>query len=317
MSTATATELRPRLNKRRFSTADAGRRRDTLSCQHLPQSLDTLDLSTASAKETLASLRFLILSYLADLETSLSHLESSVSDFGAELLKAKGEPKVRTWAKVALEMLDNIRTDVRSHLPEFHLGDVSVESVKSHLPDLPEVASLNEMRSRLPDMDDFRARLPDFSLADISARLDDARTRFSDLDFQPLLYVPILSNRLQSLHAHLSSLERPSGISLRSLPSNSILSNLVDALLSSELVAELKEDVDEAEDLFDLASQEVKNAVRRSFEGSRLIQYCDLPPRWRHNPFVTRGYRQVFCLFALNHSAYLLYPASFRSRNGL
>jgi adiponectin receptor len=289
MSTATAIEPRPRLNKRRFSIADAGRRLDTLSCQHLPQSLDALDLSTASAKETLASLRFLILSYLADLETSLSHLESSVSDFGAELWK--GEPKVRTWARVALEMLDNIRTDVRSHLPEFHLGDVSVESVKSHLPELPDVASLNEMRSRLPDMDDFRARLPDFSLADMSARLDDARTRFSDLDFQPLLYVPILSNRLQSLHAHLSSLERPSGINLRSLPSNSILSNLVDALLSSELVAELKEDADEAEDLFDIASQEVKNAVKRSFEGSRLIHYCDLPTRWRHNPFVTRGYR--------------------------
>ena len=29
-------------------------------------------------------------------------------------------------------------------------------------------------------------------------------TRFSDLDFQPLLYVPVLSNSLQSLHAHLS-----------------------------------------------------------------------------------------------------------------
>jgi len=295
MSVTTATEIRSRLNKRRFSTTDTGRRRDAQACQHLGKSLDALDLSTASAKETLASLRFLILSYLADLEASLSQLESSVSDFGlAELLKAKGELKVRMWAKVGLEMLDNIRTDVRSHLPEFHLADVSVESVRSHFPDLPDGASLNEMRSRLPDMDDFRARLPDFSLADMSARLDDARARFSELDFQPLHYIPVLSDHLESLHAHLSSLELPSGINIPSLPSNSTLSNFVDALLPSELVAELKEDVDEVEDLLDLAAQEVRDAVKRSFEGSRLIQYCDLPHKWRNNPFITRGYRSVF-----------------------
>ena len=39
-----------------------------------------------------------------------------------------------------------------------------------------------------------------------------------------------------------------------------MLSNFVDALLSSELVAELKEDVDKAEDLLELAAQEIKNA---------------------------------------------------------
>jgi adiponectin receptor len=292
MSTTSARETRPRLDNRRFSTADTGRKSEQPKCQRLPQSLDTLDLSAASAKQTLASLRFLILSYLADLETSLSQLESPVSDFRiAEVLKAKGEVTVRVWAEDALEMLDSIRADVRSHLPEFHLADLSVESVKSHLPEFPDVGSLNEMRSRLPDMDDFRARLPDFSLADMSARLDDVRARFSDLDFQPLKYIPILSDHLQSLHAHLSSLELPSGINIPSLPSNSILSDFVDALLSSELVAELKEDVDEAEVLFELAAQEVKDAVRRSLEGSRLIQYYDLPQQWRNNPFVTRGYR--------------------------
>ena len=280
---------------RRFSAVDAGWRKDAQTRQHLGQSLDALDLSTDSAKETLASLRFLILSYLADLEANLSQLEPSISDFGiAELLKAKGELKVRVWAKVGLEMLDNIRTDVQSHLPEFHLADVSVESVRSHFPELPDDASLNEMRSQLSDMDDFRARLPYFSLADISARLDDARTRFSDLDFQPLHYIPILSNHLQALHAHLSSLELPFGISVSALPSNSTLSHFIDALHPSELVAELKEDVDEAEDLLDVAAQEVRDAVRRSCEGSRLIKYYDLPQKWRRNPFITGGYRSVF-----------------------
>ena len=178
-STTPARET-PRINTRRLSTTDADRRRNPqLTCS---QSLDALDLSTASAEQTLASLRFLILSYLADLETSLSQLESPAFGIG-ELLKAKGEPNVRVWADDALEMLDSIRADVRSHLPEVHISDISVETFKSHLPELPDATSLREMRSRLPDMDDFRARLPDFSLADVSARLDDVRARFSGLDF--------------------------------------------------------------------------------------------------------------------------------------
>ena len=155
MSTTSARET-PRINTRRLSTTDADRRRNPqLTCS---QSLDALDLSTASAKQTLASLRFLILSYLADLETSLSQLESPAFGIG-ELLKAKGEPNVRVWADDALEMLDSIRADVRSHLPEVHISDISVETFKSHLPELPDVTSLREMRSRFPDMDDFRARL--------------------------------------------------------------------------------------------------------------------------------------------------------------
>lgn len=191
-------------------------------------------------------------------------------------------------------MLNKIRADVRSHLPDLHFTDISVESfVKSYLPELPDVSTLHEMRSRLPDMDEFLARLPEFSLADMSTRLDDVRARFADLDFKPLNYIPTLSDHLQSLHAHLSSLEMPAGINVPSLPSKSMLSGFVDALLSSELVAELKEDVDEAEDLFELATQDIKAAVKRSLEGSKLIQYYDLPEKWQNNPFVTRGYRSV------------------------
>ncbi|KIM78642.1 hypothetical protein PILCRDRAFT_11099 [Piloderma croceum F 1598] len=98
-------------------------------------------------------------------------------------------------------MLDNIRTDVRSHLPEFHLGDVSVENVKSHLPELPDVASLKTLG------------FPTWTTSELGYRI------FA------LPIFPVLSNRLQSLYVHLS------------------------------LVAELKEDVDEAEDLFDLGSR--------------------------------------------------------------
>jgi adiponectin receptor len=210
MSTTTARETQSRLNKRRFSFTDAARRRNPQStCPCVPQSQDVLDLCTASAKQILASLRFLILSYLADLETSLSHLESSLADFGlSELLKTKGERTVAVWAKVALDMLNNVRGEVRSYLPEFHFADVSVERfVKSHIPELPDVASLNEMCSVVVD----------FSLADMSSRLEDVQVRFSDLDFQPLCYIPIISDHLQSLHAHLTSIEVPSGIDFSTL----------------------------------------------------------------------------------------------------
>lgn len=292
---ATARETPPRLYRRRFSTADAADyRRLQLTCQ-FSQSLEALDLSNASARQTLASIRFLILSYLADLETRLSQLESPVSDLCiTEVLKTKGELTVdegKVWAKVALEMLDKIRADVLSHLPDVHFTDISVENLKSHLPELPDVSRLNEMRSKLPDIDNVRSRLPIFSLAEMSTRLDDVRARFSDMDFKPLHYIPTLSSHLRSLHAHLSSMEFPSGMNVPSLPSHSKLSDLLDALLSSEFITELKSDVDEAEDMLERAAQEVKDAVRRSFQGSRLIQYYDLPQKWRNNPFVTRGYR--------------------------
>ena len=285
-SSATAVETRLLPNRRRFSTPDTGRRgsvQQQLTCHRLPRSLEALDLSTAYAKQTLASLRFLILSYLENLETTL---ESPTIDLRiAEVVSTKAEARV--WAKVALEMLNNIRADVRPHLPEFHFADISVESLKSHLP-LPGVAS---MRSRLPDMVDVRAHLPDFSLADISTRLDEVKGRFAHLDFKPLDYIPVLSDHLQSLHKHLTSLEMPPSYNIPSLPSHGIWSNLVDVLLSSEPVSGLKEDVDEAEDLLERAAQEVKNAVKRSFEGIRLIHYHELPTQWRNNPFVITGYR--------------------------
>lgn len=277
-SSATAVETRLLPNRRRFSTPDTGRRESVqqqLTCHRLPRSLEALDLSTAYAKQTLASLRLLILSYLENLETTLE--SPSIDPRTAEVVSTKAEARV--WAKVALEMLNNIRADVRSHLPEIHFADISVESLKSHLP-LLDVAS---MRSRLPDMVDVRAHLPNFSLADISTRLDEVKGRFADLDFKPLNYIPVLSDHLQSLHKHLTSLEMPSSYSVRS--------DLVDVFLSSEPVTGLKEDVDEVEDLLERAAQEVKNAVKRSFEGIRLIDYHELPKQWRNNPFVITGYR--------------------------
>ncbi|OBZ70865.1 Uncharacterized protein C30D11.11 [Grifola frondosa] len=266
----------------------------TRSCQHLPHSIEALDLSSASLTPTLASLRLHVLSYLADLETRLSLLESPIS---SENLKAKGELTVeeaRAWAHDGLQMLRSIRNDVCSHLPEFHFENVhSVENfVKYHIPDVP---ALPDVRSRLSDVPDaVRSRLPEFDLSDMRSRLDDVRSRISDIDFhRPLSYIPTLSSHLQSLQTHLSSMELPHSHYFRTFAPSAALSSLLDKVLSSDLVSELSSDLCGSEDGLGKAAMDIARAVKRSLNGSRLIHYVDLPEKWRNNPFVKRGYRFI------------------------
>jgi adiponectin receptor len=173
--------VRLRRIERRFSVPDSARPSSLETCRSSrPYSLEALDLSTASPIETLASLRFLVLSYLADLEARLSRLASPISDLGiTEVLKAQGESTIeegRAWAKVALEMLDGIRADVLSHFPESYFANISVDNfVKSHMPEVP---ALHSMRSHLPEMPDVRSRLPEIpNLLDIPT----VRSRLPDM----------------------------------------------------------------------------------------------------------------------------------------
>ncbi|KAF5386189.1 hypothetical protein D9615_002593 [Tricholomella constricta] len=322
---STTSDLHRRRGKRRLSMLSSHRQHPRLICRPLPLSLEALDLSSASPTQTLASLRYLVLSYLAHLEQRLSNLESP----DLEAWKAMGEltiEEARQWAQTALEMLEGIRADVCSHLPEFHFTDMSVENfVKSHLPDFSDVPGLNEMCSHLPDMQDVRSHFPDMPnlpdmqdvrshfpdmpnlpdmpdvrshFSDMRLKLDDVRSRFHDLDFKkPLSYIPTLSDHLENLHSHLSSLELPSPLEMSGLAPSTVISDLLESLLSSELVTEFNasatEMVEETEDMLHRAANDVADAVRRSLEGVRLIQYSDLPQQWRNNPFVTHGYRFI------------------------
>lgn len=45
--------------------------------------------------------------------------------------------------------------------------------------------------------------------------------------------------------------------------------------------------------MMERATADVARAIRSSFEGVHLIQYSDLPDKWRNNPFVTQGYRFI------------------------
>lgn len=300
MTDTITNDLRPR-HTRRFSTNDAQSNLRLAICQRLPHSIEALDLSSNSAKETFAALRYLVLSYLEDIETRLSNLESPITDLHlTDALKSKGGHSVeeaRQWVNDALVMLRSIRTDVYSHFPDLHLPDMS--PVKSHFPELPDVSSLSGMRSRLPDIPNVRPHIPALAPSDITSLLEHVRSSFSDLDFSS--YLPTLSARLQSLHAHLRSFD-PRSSDLPSLPANAHISVLVDTILSSELITELSDDVTQAEAMIEGAARDIARAVKQSFQGSRLIRYVDLPPQWRNNPFVTAGYRYVAIPSSYNYT---------------
>ncbi|KAI0775772.1 HlyIII-domain-containing protein [Trametes elegans] len=268
--------------RRRLSTFQPGRYALPQPCHQLPPSVEALDLSLTSLTPTLASLRL---------------------HGGATMDEA------RTWARDGLEMLRKIREDVYAHLPDLSLDHVpSVEQfVKTHMPD---VSGLPNVRSHLPDMPGVvRSHFP--HLDDVRSRLDDVRSCLSDIDFhKPLNYVPRLSNSLQSLQAHLSSMELAPSLYISSYGPSASLSTLLDKVLSSHLVAEISSDLKSGEETLEKAALEIARAMKRSLNGSQLIQYVDLPEKWRNNPFVKGGYRfiplhdwprLVLSLFALHN----------------
>ena len=165
------------------------------------------------------------------------------------------------------------------------------EIVSAHIPDGP----LKDMRSHLPDMPDVvRSHLPEFNLSDVRSRLDDVRSCISDIDFRrPLSYVPTLSTRLQSLQAHLASMDLAHAPSmyLSTFAPSATLSTLLDKVLSSHFVADISSDLRSGEETLEKAALEIARAMKRSLNGSRLIQYVDLPEQWRNNHFVKGGYR--------------------------
>jgi len=210
-------------------------------------------------------------------------------------------------------MLEGIRADVCSHLPELPFTDME-SFVKSHLPEMPDVPILNEMRSHLPDMAEMRSHIPSLPdtmaemrshmpnmndvrshISDMRHKLDDVRTRFQlDFDFkQPFTYIPTLSDHLENLHSHLSSVEIPS---VPSFTPNTVISDLLESLLNSDVVKDIlnshpEEVIAEGEDMLERAAHEVKMAIQRSLDGAHLIRYSELPKPWQNNPFVTHGYR--------------------------
>lgn len=261
MSTA-ATVIKNRLRHRR--------RLSTVETRDITLLLETFDFtSSGSARQSLGALRVLLLSYLEDVENRLSTIESPISEITIPAaIKLKGELTVeeaRAWARDALEMLRSIRSDVCSYLPE-----------------LPDVPCLSNVRAQFSH-----------SLADTTSVMEDVRARLSDK------HITVLSARFQSLQAHLRSMDVLT-TDLNTFPGSTRLSGLFESIKSSELLAELSDDVTEAEDM----ARDITRAIKQSLQGSKLIHYVDLPPQWRNNPFVARGYR-----YALSPRTFLVYSS--------
>ncbi len=244
-----------------------------ITCQPPPHSLDALDLSSASPAAALAVLHERVLSCLADIETSLSQLESPLPDFDLGQAISRSELKVeevRAWAKDGLEILKQTRAELLAHLPEFTLDSVSVETyVSARLHDLSDASNLKRVTSHLPDL----------------PRIPRAEQYYSSN----------LSDRLKSLHSHLSSFNALSYMAFPSFPSIAMLSELIDTIISSDCLPVMlrARSMSRSRDPLGRAATEVARAIERSLHGSKLITYGDLPSEWRNNPFVTHGYRFV------------------------
>lgn len=282
-------------------------------------------------RPTLASLRVHVLAYLADLETRLSLLESpqfSAASLGLgagfdsyiETAESKVHEKVeevRQWARAGLESIAKIRSDVCSYLPDLPGFEESVVNVKSHFPDVPPLGSLSleDMRSRLPELpsvEDVRSHLPDIpQLPDIQLP-ELSMPQMPELDFD----LPALRPRLETLSSHLDSLQAhlsSAALHLPHLPHlysfdmsiapSTMLNDLLDKVLMSDHLYKMLPKEDEKEDekeesMLEKAAREVASAVKSSMHGAQLIGYSDLPHKWRNNPFVARGYRYVYARFS-------------------
>ncbi|KAN0105494.1 hemolysin-III related domain containing protein [Russula decolorans] len=271
ITTATTTATRSPVARSRKVTIHSALT-PCITCQPSPHSLDALDPSSSSPAAAFAALHDHVLSCLADIEVSLSRLESPLPDFDLGQAISRSELKVeevRPWAKDGLEILKQTRAELRSHLPEFTLDSVSVETyVSARLHDLSDASNLKRVTSHLPEL----PRIP---------RAEQ--------------YLCNLSDRLKSLHSHLSSFNALSHVAFPSFPSIANLSELIDTIISSDRVPVMlrARSMSRSGDPLGRAATEVARAIERSVHGAKLITYGELPSEWRNNPFVTHGYRFI------------------------
>ena len=266
---------------RRRPSAPKRSRSASQACHSLPSSVP-------SPVAILASLRILVLSHLSELELRISSIEMPTS----ESLMSKGEAK----AEETVEMLRRIRSEVASHLPGDLPFDIhSLEELLAHhLNDGSYHSLLDDIRTHLPEL--RRPTMPEFNFSDVQSRLQDVRSHIHDMSIdlsQPFSYLPVLSRHLESLHSHLSSMDTYNGCSLLALPTTATLSQLLDRLLSSNLVPSVLHRVDGNDSPFEKAARDMSKALKKSLDGSQLVHYTDLPGEWRNNPWVVSGYRFI------------------------
>ncbi|KAJ7695591.1 hemolysin-III related-domain-containing protein [Mycena metata] len=269
----------PRLHRRRMSAPAPRARAAPLRlppCRPLPLSLEALDLSpAASPAQALASLRFLVLSYLADLERRLALFDTD-------------SPAAR-----ALDMLRAIRADVSSHLPD--LPDLDLGLVKdvltlkrplSYVPTLSaRLRTLHRvLADEFPSLDFTLPSRPSFDFSRPSFDFEFSRPSFDfDFDFEFDFTTP--RELLDAFRADVDAFLAELPASLPSLPNLPSLSRV------SSRDAAPAESTDAGTDAADAAAH--AHALLLSASGTKLLSYASLPPAWQNNPFVAHNYRFI------------------------
>jgi adiponectin receptor len=159
------------------------------------RAVDALDLSTASPTQTLASLRWLVLTYLEGLERKLLGMAKMVGTPGAPFSSLPSTPTLddaRQWASTALDMLSDIRAEVMSHFPTLPTTNVGCGDILAYLPDI-----------ELPQLPDWSSFVDEDFLAGPRNSVDNI-----DLEYYPQC-MEVLSTHLTTFREHLSSLSVP------------------------------------------------------------------------------------------------------------
>ena len=321
-STTDPAHFRPRNRRRNHSSChpESSQPYPKLT-PNVSSSIHALDLrlpSNVHIPSALASLRIHVLQYLSDLEARLALLDFRAANIPMSPTQLHASPHlsaseesspssrdrdetdgvdldisvqdVTDFVKKGFAILRDIRSDVCSYLPD-DLGFPSAHgsSLRERFPDLDvrsKLAKLGELEMpnmpAMPSMGELKLRLKEMSPSTID----------------PLSYVPRLNDHLQRLQKHFQEFP-PFGPFARTLPRLSISPPKVLSDLMTEL---LEEDTEEAIQKHMMLAQqaeltmheEVRMALSKSTNGSRLIGYQDLPYRWKNNEFVLAGYRLVF-----------------------
>lgn len=281
--------LRPRRpyqphRRRRSSSASPAARPGTIS---------------ARSPSDLASLRFFVLSHIEEIERKLQSLDSSNPGclFSGQDQDETSRPESPCRSPPPEE------ADLYPSGPPLSDGSIPAKSLSEDLDaivheGLKRLQHLrDEVSARLPDLEELKSHFPDFDwelpnvgLVDFRPRipdmpnLSDVRSKLPDIDE----YLPTLSERLRSLQSHLSNIP-----SISSAVNLGPLHDLLDALLSSDLIEDVQAEAKKAQTQAERTAHQVLSALKQSLHGRILISYHDLPEKWRNNEWVHGGYRFI------------------------
>jgi adiponectin receptor len=284
------------LRPRRVHQSPKRRRSSSASCPPIRRHHGLVSVRSPS---DLASLRYYVLSHIEEIEKKLQSLDSSNSRclFSGQDQDETSGPESPCRSPPPEE------AEIYLSGPSSSDGSISATSLSKDLDAIVQEGLTrlqhlrDEVSARLPDLEELKSHFPDFdwelpnvSLVDFRVKmpdmpnLSDVRSKLPDLDE----YLPTLSERLRSLQSNLSNIP-----SISSPINLTPLHDLLDPLLSSELIEDVQAEARRAQTQAERTASQVMSALKKSSHGQELISYHHLPEKWRNNEWVQGGYRFI------------------------